>query len=90
MVNRRSQRFCCEGSSHDLLDRAFDAYDNSTRDWLNIPSRLVLDDTYAGAFDFGAPNLAQPLKGDELPEWIHAFDTMEELADGMSIDKKAS
>ena len=67
MVNRRSQRFCCEGSSHDLLDRAFDAYDNSTRDWLNIPSRLVLDDTYAGAFDFGAPTSRSRSRGTSFP-----------------------
>lgn len=88
MVNRRGQRFCCEGSSYDLLGRAFDAYDNSTRDWLNIPGYLVFDGTYAGAFGFGAPTLAQLLKEEELPSWIHAFDTMEELADGMGIDQE--
>ena len=88
MVNRRGQRFCCEGSSYDLLGRAFDAYDNSTRDWLNIPGYLVLDGTYKASFGFGAPTLGQLLKEGELPEWIQAFDTMEELADAKGIDKE--
>ena len=89
MVNRRGQRFCCEGGSYDLLGRAFDAYDNSTRDWLNIPGYLVFDGTYTGAFGFGAPTLKQLLAEGELPEWLHAFDTMEDLADGMGIDKES-
>ena len=88
MVNRHGQRFCCEGASYDLIGRAFDAYDTGRREWSNIPGYVIADGTYKGSFGNGQPSLSSMIESGEFPEWLHVFDTMEELADGMGIDKE--
>ncbi len=88
MVNRHGQRFCCEGASYDLIGRAFDAYDTGRREWSNIPGYVIADGTYKGSFGNGQPSLSSIIESGEFPEWLHVFDTMEELADGMGIDKE--
>ena len=58
------------------------------REWRNIPGYVIANKTYAGGFGNGTPPLSTMIKDGEFPEWVHAFDTMEELADGMGIDKE--
>ena len=88
MVNKHGERFCCEGASYDLIGRAFDAYDTGSREWRNIPGYVISDGTYKGSFGNGVEPLSSMIESGEFPEWLHVFDTMEELADGMGIDKE--
>ena len=46
-----------------------------------------MDETYAGNLGNALPTLKQVADSGEVPEWLNKFDTMEELADGMGIDK---
>ena len=88
IVNKHGERFCCEGASYDLFSRAFDAYDTGRREWRNIPGYVIVDSTFTGSFGNATPKLSDMIKSNDFPEWIHAFDTIEELADGMGIDKE--
>ena len=88
LVNRHGQRFCNEAGSYDLQGRVFDTYDNGNLEWCNIPGFLVMDSTCKTSLGSGAPSLTQVMESGELPEWLHRFDTLEELADGMGIDKE--
>lgn len=88
IVNKHGERFCCEGASYDLIGRAFDAYDTGRREWRNIPGYVIVDSTFTGSFGQTAPKLSDMIENNDFPEWIHAFDTMEDLADGMGIDKE--
>ena len=87
-VNKHGERFGCEGASYDLAGRAWDTYDTGRRDWRNIPGYMIMDGTYAGPLGVGGGNFQAMLSSGEFPEWIHSFETMEELADGMGIDKE--
>lgn len=88
MVNAKGQRFCNEGSSYDLMGRVFDAYDNGSLEWANIPAYLIMDETFGGNLGNALPTLKQVIDSGEVPEWLNKFDSMEELADGMGIDKE--
>lgn len=88
IVNRHGERFTCEGASYDLFGRCWDTYDTGRREWRNIPGYFICDSTYEGGFGNHMPALSKMVEAGEIPEWAHVFDTMEELADGMGIDKE--
>lgn len=88
IVNRHGERFVCEGASYDLFGRAWDAYDTGRREWRNIPGYVIVDSTFDGNFGNATPTLASMVESGEFPEWVHTFETMEDLADGMGIDKE--
>ena len=87
-VNRHGERFCCEGASYDLVGRAWDTYDTGRREWRNIPGYMIMDGTYTGPLGKGGGDFQSMIETGEFPEWMHVFNTMEELADGMGIDKE--
>ena len=88
IVNKHGERFVCEGVNYDLFGRAWDTYDTGRREWRNIPGYVIVDSTFNGSFGNGTPTLSSMVESGEFPEWMHAFNTMEELADGMGIDKE--
>jgi len=78
----------CEGASYDLFGRCWDTYDTGRREWRNLPAYVIMNGTYAGSLGNATPRLSDMIESGEFPEWVHVFDTMEELADGMGIDKE--
>lgn len=88
LVNKRGQRFCDESGSYDLQGRVYDTYDNDALDWVNIPGYMIVDGTFKGNFGYGLPSMQEILEEGELPEYLHKFETLDELADGMGIDKE--
>lgn len=84
MVNHKGKRFCDESTMYDTMNRAFGTYDTGTMEYVNIPGYWICDSTYTSTFLL--PGYATP---DSLPEFVFKFDTLEELADGMGIDKEA-
>lgn len=88
IVNKHGERFTCEGASYDLFGRCWDTYDTGRREWRNIPGYVIADKTYAGALGNGTPKLTDMIESGDFPEWVHPFDNMEDLADGMGIDKE--
>ena len=84
MVNHKGRRFCDESTMYDTMNRAFGTYDTGTMEYVNIPGYWICDSTYTSTFLL--PGYATP---DSLPEFVFKFDTLEELADGMGIDKEA-
>ena len=54
--------------------------------WCNIPGFLVMDSTCKTSLGSGLPSLPEVIESGELPEYLHRFDTLEELAEGMGID----
>lgn len=82
IVNRKGKRFCDESTMYDTMNRAFGVYDTGTMEYVNIPGYWICDSTYAETFLL--PGYATTA---ELPEFVFKFDTLDELADGMGIDK---
>lgn len=88
IVNKLGQRFVCEDASYDLFGRGYDAYDTGRNEWRNIPAYVVMDGTYKSNLGSGTQALADYIESGEFPEWLHVFQTMEELAQGMGIDER--
>ena len=81
LVNRKGWRFGNEDRHYDVAARAFGGFDTGDLDNGNIPGIFVCDSQVTVL-----PTGADPT-GD-LPEFIFKFDTLEELADGMGINKE--
>ncbi len=84
LVNSKGKRFGNETREYDLVARSFNAYDTGTMGYENIPGFFICDAQYASRFML--PGYV-PAAGD-LPAHVFKFDTLEELADGMGIDKE--
>lgn len=84
LVNRKGKRFGNETREYDLVARSFNAYDTGAMRYENIPGFFICDAQYAKRFML--PGYV-PAAG-ELPAHIFKFDTLEDLADGMGIDKE--
>lgn len=82
IVNRKGKRFCDESTMYDTMNRAFGVYDTGTMEYVNIPGFWICDATYAQTFLL--PGYSTPA---ELPEFVFSFDSLDELAEGMGIDK---
>lgn len=83
MVNRKGKRFTNENRMYDTFFRAFQAYDTGSLKFENIPAFLICDSQYTERFLL--PGYSTP---DSLPDYVFKFNTLEELADGMGIDKE--
>ncbi len=84
IVNHKGRRFCDESAAYDPMNRAFASFDTGTMEYVNIPGYWIADSQYASTYLLPGYSTV-----DELPEYIFKFDTLEELADGMGIDKEA-
>lgn len=88
IVNKLGQRFVCEDASYDLFGRSFEEYDTGRNEWRNLPAFVVMDGTYKGTLGSGTQPLASYIESGEFPAWLNVFDSLEDLADGMGIDKQ--
>ncbi len=82
IVNRKGKRFANENRLYDCFYRAFSSYDTGSGLYENIPAYWICDSSYAEKYKMPGNTTA-----DELPEYVWKFDTLEELADAMGIDK---
>ncbi len=85
IVNRKGKRFMNEAREYDNFVRAFSAYDTGVMKFENIPAFFIADSQYAAKFIL--PGYSTPFSPDGLPSYVKVFDTIEDLADGMGIDK---
>ena len=84
MVNRKGRRFHDESTMYATANRAFGFYDSGTMEFVNIPGFWIADSKFAETFVL--PGNAN--KGAD-PDYVFKFNSLEELADGMGIDKEA-
>lgn len=84
MVNHKGRRFCDESTMYDTMNRAFGTYDTGTMEYVNIPAYWICDSAFARSFLL--PGYTTP---DALPEYVHVYETLEELAAGEGIDAEA-
>lgn len=86
IVNRKGRRFLNETREYDHFCRAFSAYDTGVMKFENIPAFFIADSQYTARFLL--PGYATPFAEAGLPPFVRAFDTLEELAEEMGIDKE--
>lgn len=86
VVNRKGKRFCNETREYDQFCRAFSAYDTGVMKFENIPAFFIADTQYVSRFLL--PGYNTPFAEAGLPDYVKVFDTLEELADEMGIDKE--
>lgn len=84
LVNRKGRRFGNETREYDVTARSFGGYDTGAMGYENIPGFFICDSQYASRFLL--PGYAAA--AGELPDYIFKFDSLEDLADGMGIDKE--
>lgn len=84
MVNRKGRRFCNESAMYDTMNRAFGTFDTGSLEYVNIPGFWIAGADYAATYLMPGYTTV-----DALPDYIFAFDTLEELAEGMGIDAEA-
>lgn len=82
-VNRKGKRFTNEGRAYDTFNRAFSAYDTGDMTYENIPAFFICDSRYTERYMLPGYCTAAGLH-----DYVFKFDTLEELADGMGIDKE--
>lgn len=89
IVNKYGKRFVDESANYDGFGMAFEEFNVAINEWTNIPAYLIFDDTYNGPLGHAMPNLAKIAEeGLELPSYVGKYDSLEELADAMGIDKE--
>jgi hypothetical protein len=88
IVNKHGERFGNESASYDMFGRNFEKFDTGFNEWRNIPGYLICDGTYKGAMGSGLEILPTIIEKGDMPPYLHRFDTLETLADGMGINKE--
>lgn len=83
LVNRKGKRFANEPREYDTLNRAFASYDTGVMKFENIPGFFIADSQYTKRFLL--PGYCVP---SALPAFVTEYATLEDLADGMGIDKE--
>ena len=83
IVNRKGRRFGNESAMYDNMNRGFGTYDTGTQEYVNIPGFWIAGSRYASTFLMPGYSTL-----DALPEFVFTFDTLEELANAMGIDKE--
>ncbi len=86
IVNRKGKRFMNEAVEYDTFVRAFSSYDTGAMKFENIPGFFIADTQYVSRFLL--PGYSTPFAETGLPEYVSVFDTLEDLADGMGIEKE--
>lgn len=84
MVNQKGVRFTNEAGNYNAMGGVLHAFDPATFDYPNQPCWLVFDHAHKQQFDVaGCP------AGDDVPEWMHSGDTVEDLAASMGVPAQA-
>jgi 3-oxosteroid 1-dehydrogenase len=81
MVNRSGRRFCNEANNYSSLAGAFHSFDPATYGYPNLPAYLIFDDQYRQRYPIGTV-----MPGAPLPDWIKRADTLDALAQSISVD----
>lgn len=87
VVNKHGERFGNESCSYDDWGRNCELFDTGFHEWRNVPAYLIADSSYTGALGGRAVPQKMTDEGAEVPAFVRRFDTLEELADGMGINK---
>lgn len=81
VVNKRGVRIMNEAGPYDAVTRAFYTFDTGTFEYVNIPSYVIVDSQHRRRY-----SLASFPPDSPLPSWIHAADSLRELATTLQID----
>jgi len=80
MVNKAGERFTNEAGNYNAMGGAMHAFDPAAFDYPNQPCWLIFDHEHKRTYDVaGCP------PGDDVPEWMHTGDTIEELAESIGV-----
>lgn len=80
MVNRDGVRFTNEAGNYNAMGGIMHAFDPATFDYPNQTSWLIFDHEHKRTYDVaGCP------PGDDVPDFMHSGDTIEELAQSIGV-----
>lgn len=83
-VNRYGERFCNEAADYDSTWRSYHSWQNwGQLGYRNLPAYQIFDQTYREKYP-----LAGKTVGETLPDWVIKADSLDELAEKLSIDKQ--
>jgi 3-oxosteroid 1-dehydrogenase len=83
MVNADGQRFTNESANYNAFGGAFHQIDVARFSYPNIPAWLLFDQEYVNRYGFGG-RFGVP---GTTPDWVTRADTLEELADLLSVNR---
>lgn len=81
MVNSAGKRFANEAANYNAFGAAFHRLDAGSFTYENLPSWLLVDQPY-----LTTSGLARYRGDGPVPDWLHAADSLPELADDLGID----
>jgi succinate dehydrogenase/fumarate reductase flavoprotein subunit len=84
MVNRYGQRFVDESLNYNDCGKVFWEFDTKTWDYRNLPAWAVLDKQFREKY-----SMSTVMPTDPDPDWLTKADTLEGLAQKLSIDPQA-
>lgn len=83
-VNRYGERFCNEAADYDSTWRSYHSWQNwGELGYRNLPAYHIFDQRYRENYP-----LAGKTVDEALPSWVIKADSLEELAEKLSIDKQ--
>ncbi|MEI9928473.1 MAG: FAD-dependent oxidoreductase [Sphingomonas sp.] len=80
LVNRWGKRFAAETAYFGVCE-AWNTVDQRHRDYVNVPSYLIVDSQFRAKYGLPGVGLHDP-----VPSWIHEADTIAELAGKIGVD----
>lgn len=80
MINRHGQRFANESQNYNDLARVLHSWDSAQNQTLNTPAYVVFDQSYLERY-----GVLEHRAGDPLPDFLHAADTLEGLAETIGV-----
>tara|TARA_R110002073_G_scaffold132496_1_gene279404 strand:- start:42 stop:866 length:825 start_codon:yes stop_codon:yes gene_type:complete len=81
-VNRYGKRFCNEAADYDSTWRSYHTWENwGNLGYRNLPAFQLYDQNYRDMYSLAGRHATEV-----LPDWVTVADTMEELAEKLSID----
>ena len=81
MVNREGKRFTNEAGNYNAMGGVFHAFDPQKFEYPNNPCWLIFDHKHKTLYDVaGCP------AGDNAPDWMIQSETIEELANLISVE----
>lgn len=84
MVNSRGRRFTNEAGNYNAMGGVLAAFDPATFSHMNNPCWLIVDHAHKQRYD-----IATARASDDIPDWLHTGETIEELADVIGVPPDA-
>ena len=83
-VNRYGERFCNEAADYDSTWRSYHTWQNwGELGYRNMPAYQIFDQGYREKYPLAGKSVNEP-----LPSWVVQADSLDELAEKLSIDKQ--